>query len=136
MNTKKARYKKPVAIAWCVALGICILGGVWMIVDSRREEPKTPVETRDPADTTQYVYTADGYHRPSFYDPDYDTDIFTYQPWLDKLHYITYVDGGFKQMITDGSHSDYGEPIEMFASYFDALMHGDAQTLNSFYAPD
>lgn len=134
MNKKKQQYKKPVAIGCAAAVAVCIVGGIWMYIDSRPESPEKPAETRDPADTTQYVYTADGYHRPSFYDADYDTDIFTYKPWLDKIRYITFKNGGYSVMITDGSHSDYGEPVAMFAEYFDALMNGDADRLNSFYS--
>jgi hypothetical protein len=36
--------------------------------------------------------------------------------------------------LVDSDYTAYGEPVEMFAGYIDALMHGDAEAINDYYA--
>ncbi len=136
MNKTKIKHKKAVAIGCAAAVGICIVGGIYLSIDTDNVTLPQSTETRDPADTTQYVYSADGYHRPNFYEPDYDTDIFTYQPWLDKIRFITYKEGGYSTVITDQSHADYGAAVSMLSEYFDCLMQGDADGVNRFFSEE
>lgn len=138
MNKQKQQYKKPVAIGMAAALVICLLGVVYytlgddiarLIADSNKSEKSetTPV---------QYVYDADGYHRPSFYDPDWETDIFTLERYLDKNRYITFKEGGFSVMMVDEAFNEYGDAVEFLADYLNTLIHGDAEALNGFYSSE
>lgn len=88
------------------------------------------------AETTkqQVVYDGKGEHRISLYDPDWESDIFKNPAYLDKNRYITYVDGGMALTLVDGDYSAYGEPVELLAGYVDALMHGDSDAANAYFA--
>lgn len=138
MNKKKQQYKKPVAIGMAAALVICLLGVVYytlgddisgIIADSNKSE-------RSETTPVQYVYDADGYHRPSFYDPDWETDIFTLERYLDKNRYITFKEGGFSVMIVDEAYSEYGDTVQFLADYLNTLIYGDAEGLNGFYSSE
>ena len=72
----------------------------------------------------QYVYSGDGVHRISLYEPDWDSNILEDPEYLDKNRYITYVDGGLSITIVDEDYSDYGEPVELLANYLNALIMG------------
>ena len=89
---------------------------------------------KDDTEEIQYVYDGSGKHRMSLYDPDWETDIFTYKKYLDKIRFISYVEDGMEVMLVDGDYAAYGEPMVFFADYIDTLEHGDAEKLNTFYA--
>lgn len=138
MNNKKQQYKKPVAIGMAVALAICIFGAVYYTLGDDIARLVTASGKTDTTETTpvQYVYDADGYHRPSFYDPDWETDIFTLERYLDKNRYITFKEGGFSVMMVDEAYNEYGVCVEFLAEYLEALMQGNAEVLNGFYSSD
>ncbi|NLZ35945.1 MAG: hypothetical protein GX897_00490 [Clostridiales bacterium] len=68
--------------------------------------------------------------------PDYEADIFTDPQYLDKNRYISYTDGAESSLITDENYSMYGEPLVLFAEYFDAARHGDAGRLNALFTDE
>lgn len=84
-------------------------------------------------ETEQTVYDGKGQHRLSLYDPDWESDIFENQAWLDKNRYITYTENGMSLTLVDNDYASCGKPVVMFGAYVDALMHGDAEEVNSFY---
>ena len=61
--------------------------------------------SKDTTDEIQYVYDGSGKHRMSLYDPDWETDIFTYKKYLDKIRYISYVEDGMEVMLVDGDYA-------------------------------
>ena len=132
MNKTKQKYKKPVAIGMLIAVAVAIVGGIWMYLDSLPDDaPDTVTVETVPV---QYVYDADGYHRPSFWDPDWETDIFTLQRYLDKNRYITFKDGGVSIMMIDGEYDEYGVCVKFLADYIETLTKGDAESLNRYYS--
>ena len=69
---------------------------------------------KDTTDEIQYVYDGSGKHRMSLYDPDWETDIFTYKKYLDKIRFISYVEDGMEVMLVDEDYAAYGEPMAFF----------------------
>ena len=84
-------------------------------------------------ETEQVEYDGKGQHRISLYDPDWESDIFLNPDWLDKNRYIIYTENGMSLTLVDYDYASCGKPVEMFGEYVDALMHGDAEKVNSFY---
>ncbi len=72
--------------------------------------------------------------KPVLRHPDWETNIFELEEYLEKNRYLTYTQSGYSIMITDEDYAAFEKPVELFASYFDALMHGDAEKVNSFYS--
>lgn len=130
IDPAKAKKKKRAAIAIAAMCAICVVGMFFMNSETLTFDFLEKTET----DVVQHVYSADGVHRISLWDPDWETDIFERGDWLDKTRFVTYVEGGMEITIVDDDHAAYGEPVAMFADYFDALMHGDAALVNSFYS--
>lgn len=123
--------KKTAAIITAAACGICIVGLFFLNTGDLTFNFDLLFK---PEETVQYVYSADGEHRISLYEPDWESDIFENKEYLDKNRYITYVDGSVSVTIVDDKYSDYGEPVALLAEYVDALIHGDAELANSFFA--
>ncbi len=117
-------------IAACV---ICVLGLLLIGKDGYTAllfGNLTPEETKK----SQLDYDGYGEHRIDLWEPDFETDIFTLDRWLEKNRYITYSENGASIIITDGKYAEYGYTVAFLAEYFDTLMHGDAEALNGFYA--
>lgn len=117
MNLKKRRMATFVAIAVIITIV-----GIFVI-----NLPESTEVEKQKKETTQRI---------SLWDPDYETDIFTLQRWLSKNRYLTYKNGGVSITITNGRYSEYGDTVDFMAKYFDALMHGDANLVNSFYSKE
>lgn len=130
---KKAR-KRRVAIIVAVLCLAAVVGMFFLNSDLKFDFSFSGSSTPD--ETVQHVYDGSGQHRLSLYDPDWESDIFTNEKWLDKNRYISYAENGMQVMLIDGDFSAYGEPVELLADYCDALMHGDAERLNGFYSDD
>ena len=62
---------------------------------------------KDDTEEIQYVYDGSGKHRMSLYDPDWETDIFTYKKYLDKIRFISYVEDGMEVMLVDEDYAAY-----------------------------
>ena len=75
-------------------------------------------------------------HNFVFAKPDYNTDIFTDSQYLDKNLYISYTSGAESSLITDGDNSMYSDALVLFAEYFDAAKHGDADRLNALFTDE
>ncbi len=72
--------------------------------------------------------------RIDFEEPDYDADIFEDASYLDLNRYIEYSSpDGVSVTVTDGNYGKYHEALHLFASYFDALMMGDAEALAALH---
>lgn len=71
-----------------------------------------------------------------FADPDYESNIFENEAYLDKNRYISYTDGAQTTLITDGNFARFGPSLVLFAEYFDALMHGDAERVNALFTEE
>ncbi len=132
MNDRK---KKNKIVAASILGGSCVIAAIGLLFlnsdltfdfkfDSKKEDT-APV---------QYVYDGSGVHRVSLYEPDWTSDIFENQAYLDLNRYIAYVEGGMTVTITDGNFGAYGEGVAFFADYIDALQNGDADRLNAFYS--
>lgn len=125
---KKKKNKKVAAVLTAAACGICLIGLFFM---------NTGDLTFDfdifQKETEQVIYDGNGVHRISLYEPDWESDIFKNQDWLDKNRYITYTENRMSLTLVDYDYASCGEPIVMFGEYVDALMHGDAEKVNSFY---
>ncbi len=125
--------KKAVLIICVAACAICVLGLLLMGKDGYTallSGNLSPKETNEPQ-SPNVGYTD---NQIDLWDPDFETDIFTLDRWLEKNRYITYSENGASVIITDGKYAEYGDTVEFMADYFDALMHGDAESLNGFYA--
>jgi hypothetical protein len=127
----KAQRKKTAAVIIAAACGLCIVGLFFLNTGDLTFDFSTLFNTKE---TTQVVYSGDGNHRISLYEPDWESNIFENREYLEKNRYITYVEGGMAITIVDGDYESFGEPVEMFAGYIDALTHGDAEAVNSYYA--
>lgn len=69
--------------------------------------------------------------------PDWDTDIFTLGSYLEKPRYINYKTLGSQTVgITDEKYGRYGDGLEFLGQYFDALMHGDHELVNSMHSEE
>ncbi|MBE6613625.1 MAG: hypothetical protein E7632_14155 [Ruminococcaceae bacterium] len=123
----KARKKKRMATALIVMCAIALVGLVFLNMDISMDDIFGEREI------VQHVYDGDGVHRISLWDPDWDTDIFELPRYLDKNRLLTYAENGMA-ISMDSDFSDYGEPIQLFADYFSALQHGDAEAVCAFYA--
>ncbi|HIX91579.1 MAG TPA: hypothetical protein H9681_01725 [Firmicutes bacterium] len=129
-KTRESR-KKTAAILIAAALGVCVVGLFFLNTGDLTFDFDFLFE---PEETVQYVYSGDGVHRISLYEPDWDSNILEDPEYLDKNRYITYVDGGLSITIVDEDYSDYGEPVELLANYLNALIMGDAELANSYFA--
>jgi len=125
---QRAKRKKKLAITMAVMCAVAVVGMFFLESDLTFD-----FSSRD-TEIVQHVYDGSGVHRISLWDPDWETNIFNRRDYLDKNRYLTYAEGGMEITLVDGSYSDYGEGIELLAAYFDALMHGDAALVNSFYS--
>lgn len=126
-STRKKR-KKTAAVITAAACGVCVIGIFFMNTGELNFNfGKLHKETE------QVEYDGKGQHRISLYDPDWESDIFLNPDWLDKNRYITYTENGMSLTLVDYDYASCGKPVEMFGEYVDALMHGDAEKVNSFY---
>lgn len=71
-----------------------------------------------------------------FSEPDYESDIFSNPAYLDKNRYIQYTDGALTTLITDENYEVYGESVEFFVRFFEAIIHGDHETYNSLFTEE
>ena len=127
-DKKRAKRKKTAAVITVAACAVCVVGLFFMNIgelnfnfDFGKKE------------TIQTVYDGNGQHRLSLYEPDWESDIFKNEEWLGKNRYITYTENGMSLTLVDYDYASCGKPIEMFGEYFDALMHGDADAVNSLH---
>jgi len=127
---QRAKRKKKLAITMAVMCAVAVVGMFFLESDLTFD-----FSSRD-TEIVQHVYDGSGVHRISLWDPDWETNIFNRRDYLDKNRYLTYAEGGMAITLVDGSYSDYGEGIELFAAYFDALMHGDAEAVCAFFADE
>ncbi|MCI8387969.1 MAG: hypothetical protein HFE63_05830 [Clostridiales bacterium] len=133
-QSNKQKRKKTVAVITAAVCVVAVVGLFFLNTDMLTFDFDFDFNFGKSNDTEQYVYDGKGQHRISLYDPDWESDIFENPAYLDKNRYIAYVDGGMTVTIVDGDYAAYGEVVEMLASYIDALMHGDAEAVNSYYA--
>lgn len=125
---KKKKRKKTAAVITAAACGICVIGLFFLNVGELNFDFGIFHK-----ETEQVEYDGYGQHRISLYDPDWESDIFLNPDWLDKNRYITYTENGMSLTLVDYDYASCGKPVEMFGEYVDALMHGDAEKVNSFY---
>ena len=125
--------KKRMTIVVAVACAVCVIGLVFMSFEAQISELIDSAFNKE-TELVQLVYDGNGVHRISLYDPDWETNIFDVERWLEKNRCITYVDNGMAVTITDEAYDEYGICVEFMALYFKALMYGDADALCGFYA--
>ncbi len=114
-------------------LAICILGGIVLKLDILNPDIVGKKET----DTMDgYVFNGVNWQRPNLCEPDWETDIFTLERYLELNRYLTYTKDGVSETIVDINADYYDDTVHMMQAYFDALMHGDAEKVNSFYTED
>ncbi|MBQ8510074.1 MAG: hypothetical protein IJ493_09240 [Clostridia bacterium] len=131
-NNKRQKKKKTIAAVMAAMCGICVIGLFFLNTTDMTFDFDFGSGSSD-TEVVQYVYDGKGVHRISLYDPDWESDIFENREWLDQNRWLTYVEGGMAITLVDEDYDAYGDTIVMFADYFDALMHGDAERLNGFY---
>ena len=117
-SSSRKKRKKTAAVITAAACGICVVGLFFLNVGELNFDFSIFHK-----ETEQVEYDGYGQHRISLYDPD----------WLDKNRYITYTENGMSLTLVDYDYASCGKPVEMFGEYVDALMHGDAEKVNSFY---
>ncbi len=120
-------------IAIIVALVICVLGVIAIKLDLLTADigSKKESETMD-----GYVFNGVSWQRPNLCEPDFETDIFTLERYLELNRYLTYTKDGISETIVDINDGYYDDTVHMMHEYFDALMHGNAEKVNSFYTED
>ena len=127
-SSSQKKRKKTAAVITAAACGICVIGLFFLNVGELNFDFGIFHK-----ETEQVEYDGYGQHRISLYDPDWESDIFLNPDWLDKNRYITYTENGMSLTLVDYDYASCGKPVEMFGEYVDALMHGDAEKVNSFY---
>lgn len=127
-SSSQKKRKKTAAVITAAACGICVVGLFFLNVGELNFDFGIFHK-----ETEQVEYDGYGQHRISLYDPDWESDIFLNPDWLDKNRYITYTENGMSLTLVDYDYASCGKPVEMFGEYVDALMHGDAEKVNSFY---
>ena len=127
-RSKKRKRQKTAAVITAAACGVCVIGLFFMNTGELNFDFGILHK-----ETEQVLYDGKGEHRISLYDPDWESDIFLNPDWLDKNRYITYTENGMSLTLVDNDFASCGKPVEMFGEYVDALMHGDAEKVNSFY---
>lgn len=121
--------KKKKRMLVCIVV-VCIAAVIGLVF-LEFEDKITDTEDTAPAPSYQGGYSDDDM---KFYHPDWETNIFEYEPWLEKNRYITYKEGGMSTVIADDGYGEYGIEVEFMSLYFKALMHGDADALCGFYS--
>lgn len=132
---KKQIKKKRMLTAIIISLVICVLGVIVLKLDL----PNADIGGTKESETMDgYVFNGVNWQRPNLCEPDWETDIFTLERYLELPRYLTYTEGGYSETIVDIENSDYAtdDVVCMMHSYFNALMHGDADKVNSFYTDD
>ena len=126
-HARKKR-KKRMIVAIIV---LAVLGGVsWFLL----EHADVLLPSRGtPKVTSMYSDRLLSY---TFYPTDYDLDVTKNEYYMGLDRYIHVQKGSENFAITDGDYASWGEEIEMFAKYFDAAIHGDADMYNSFFTQD
>ncbi len=72
-----------------------------------------------------------------FYEPDYETDIFTYEPWLALDRTVYFHDGGQTLPLDQIDNLEEMNPAALlFYRAFQALTAGDAAALRELFAPE
>lgn len=127
-ESARRKRKKTAAVITAAACGVCVIGIFFMNTGELNFNFGNLHK-----ETEQVEYDGKGQHRISLYDPDWESDIFLNPDWLDKNRYITYTENGMSLTLVDYDYASCGKPVEMFGEYVDALMHGDAEKVNSFY---
>lgn len=127
MKSKK-RNKKCAALLMVAACIVCIIGMIILKTDFS--------EDRDSQDTSTKPTYIEGEREPGLCAPDWNTDIFTLDRYMELNRYLTVTRNGISEVITDYDYRPYGDTVVMMADYFDTLMHGDAEKLNSFYTDE
>lgn len=116
-----------------VAVVICIIGYIALESDLLSLKPSEGAKESETMDG--YVFNGVSWQRPNLCEPDWETDIFTLERYLELNRYLTYTKYGVSETVMDiDSYND--DTVHMMYEYFDALMHGDAQKVNSFYTED
>lgn len=132
MDKKQIR-KRRMIIAIIVALVICVLGVISLKLDFLTADIR---DSKDSETMDGYVFNGVSWQRPNLCEPDWETDIFTLERYLELNRYLMYTKHGVSETIVDIDSYYYDDTVHMMYEYFDALMHGDAEKLNSFYTED
>lgn len=121
------RKKRIVLIVTVIFLLIAAVGALVLALDNDEVEEEVFVSS--------FVYKTD-FDPPSyvFYEPEYGIDIFEDPDYQAVVPYIYYTLGSTTRCITNENYSPYGEVVEFFGDYFDALKEGDNEAFNSFHS--
>ncbi len=138
-STKKTMLLVYIGIAAVIILLLAVLIIAWGSAGGNTHSG----ETLDPYYGDDFVIQT---NPPDFVDknpydlaiPDYDADIFKDEYYLQYVNdpavlEMTVIENGYEKTVTDGNFKALGEDVDFFARYIEALRHGDAQLLNSFY---
>lgn len=75
--------------------------------------------------------------RIDFEEPDYESDILQDAAYLELNRYIEYSSpDGVSVTVVDGNYGKYHEVLHIFASYFDALVKGDPESLSALHSEE
>ena len=130
--SRKSALKKAVflVVAAFAVLGIlcAVLAGVQRHLQAEKTAQK---------DSSSGTPTLEGKNYINFYEPDYETDIFTDKDYLAKNRTIRYVvphEGGSASVVLDEyASNELTEGQRFFVRYFEALMNGDTDAYHTFF---
>lgn len=127
-NANAARKKLLRRITLIVASILVITGivaGVLTVIENVR---KDAAEKKLEEQNRPKSYT--------FFEPDYDENIFEDPVYMDKNRFIAYNDGVVKTLISDGDFTSFPPQVKFFDAYFSAVINGDAQAYNDMFTDE
>ncbi|MCH5183772.1 MAG: hypothetical protein J1E00_06320 [Oscillospiraceae bacterium] len=116
--TEKEKLKRVVLIVAGVFLALLLLTGILWILNSL-------VSNMEP--DTEGTF--------SFYEADYDRDIFEYAPYQRLNRSITYLEYGSGVTLTEDNYLTEGVASAFFYKYFDAVIRGDCDAYRAYLTP-
>lgn len=131
-NKRKNALKKGVLAVCAVLVFLGILCAVLAGINRALKADKTDTETKTPS--------LAGKNYLNFYEPDYETDIFTDKDYLAKNRTIRYVipgqSGSSSLVLDEYQTSELTEGQRFFVRYFEVLANGDTDAYHTLFAEE
>ncbi len=132
---KKKHLKRAIIVAGIVLGALILLCAALFALQTALQKSR-PAEILDSGKAP----SIEGKNYLSFYEPDYDADIFADADYLEKDRAVRYTvpkdAGGVTVVLDEYEMSELTEGGRFFLTYFDALAHGDYESYRAFFTPE